>query len=110
MKNIKKLFSGVACGLVLAFATGVSGQDIKQGAATVVRLKGAASYTLENGPNAKWIPLIVGKILPAGTTIKTEPDAIVDVVLGKTLNEPLALSTPDRISYAPDSLVRGLFS
>jgi len=110
MKNIQNLFSALVCGLVLTFATSVSAQDAKQGIATVVRIKGSASYTLESGPDAKWIPLVPGKVLQAGATIKTEPEAIVDVVLGKGVNGLLSSSTPDRISYAPDSLVRGLVS
>jgi hypothetical protein len=107
MKNIQIWFSAVVCGLVLAFTAGASAQNIVQGVATIVRIRGEASYTLESGPNQKWIPLVVGKILKPGSTIKTEPDAMVDVVLGKSIDMPQARPTPDSISLAPDSLVRG---
>jgi FecR protein len=107
MKNILNLFSAVICGLVLAFTTGASAQDIKQGVATVVRIQGEASYTLESGPNAKWIPLVAGKIVQAGATIRTEPGAMVDVVLGKQIQMPQAQGFPNAIGPAPDSLVRG---
>jgi hypothetical protein len=107
MKNIHILFSAVVCGLVLSFAAAASAQNIVPGVATVVRVRGEASYTLESGPNAKWIPLVAGKVLKAGSTIKTEPDAMADVVLGKSVEFPQARPTPDAISLAPDSLVRG---
>jgi hypothetical protein len=108
MKNIQALFSTAVCGLVLAFAGTVSAQDSKPGIATVVRVRGEASYTLESGPNPKWIPLVPGKILTAGATVKTEPDAMVDMVLGKNIKMPQAASVPDAISLAPDSPVRGM--
>jgi len=91
----------------LSFSAAAPAQNIVQGVATVVRVRGEASYTLESGPNAKWIPLVAGKILQAGATIKTETGALVDVVLGKTVEFPQARPTPDSISLAPDSLVRG---
>jgi hypothetical protein len=106
MKNIHILFSAAVCGLVLAFTAGASAQDIKQGVATVVRVQGEASYTL--GGNDGWHPLVVGKILQAGSSVKTEADALVDVVLGKNIAMPQAHPTPDRIGPAADSPVRGM--
>ena len=105
---MKNLFLVMACGL--AVVVSASAQEIKQGVATVVRVKGEASYTLENGPDAKWIPLVAGKVLQAGATIKTEPDAMVDIMLGKSTDMPIdaAHPIPDRISPAPDSAVRGM--
>jgi FecR protein len=108
MKNIQALFSAAVCGLVFGFTGVASAQDIKQGVATVVRVRGEASYSLESGPNAKWIPLVAGKILHAGATIKTQPDGLVDVVLGKQVDMPQASPVPERISLAPDSPVRGM--
>jgi hypothetical protein len=108
MKNIQILFSAAVCGLVLAFTAAASAQDVKQGIATVVRVRGEASYTLEGGPNPKWIPLVAGKILHAGATIKTEAGGMVDVVLGKAIDMPQAVSVPDKISLAPDAPVRGM--
>jgi hypothetical protein len=108
MKTTQNLFFALVCSLVLAFATASSAQDIKQGVATVVRVQGEASYTLETGPNAKWIPLVAGKVLLAGASLKTEPGALVDVVLGKDIQMPQARPSPDRISFAPDSLERGM--
>jgi len=108
MKNIQILFIAGVCGLVLTFASAASAQDVKQALATVVRVQGAASYTL--GGNDGWHPLVAGKILWAGATIKTEPDALVDVVLGKQIEMPQAHPTPDKISLAPDAPVRGMVS
>ncbi len=105
MKKIQTLFSVAVCGLVLA-VTSAWAQDAKQGVATVVRVKGGASYTL--GGEDEWHPLVVGKLLTAGASIKTEPDAVVDVVLGKNIDMPQAHPTPDKITLAPDASVRGL--
>jgi hypothetical protein len=106
MKNIQTLFSAAVCGLVLAFTSAAFAQDVKEGVATVVRVKGEASYTL--GGNDTWHPLVAGKILRPGSAIKTEADATVDVVLGKSIEMPQVHSVPDNISLAPDSAVRGM--
>lgn len=106
MKNIQTLFSAAVCGLVLTFTSAAIAQDVKEGVATVVLVKGEASYTL--GGNDGWHPLEAGKILRPGSAIKTEPDAMVDVVLGKSIKMPQAKLLPDRISLAPDSPVRGM--
>ncbi|MDD5139250.1 MAG: FecR domain-containing protein [Verrucomicrobiales bacterium] len=108
MKNIQSVFSAAVCGLVVAFTAAASAQDIKQGVATVVRVQGPASYTLESGPNPKWIPLVAGKVLMAGSSIRTGPDATVDMVLGKNIQMPQAHPSPDRIAPAADAAVRGL--
>jgi hypothetical protein len=105
MKNIKTLFAAAACGLALTFVTAVSAQD-KQGIATIVRVQGEASYSL--GGNDTWHPLVPGKTVPAGASIKTGPDALVDVVLGQNVAMPQAYSTPDGIGPAPDAPVRGM--
>jgi hypothetical protein len=106
MKNIKFLFSAAFCGLFFAFAVTASADDMKQGVATVVTVKGEASYTLGGGDG--WHPLVVGKILQAGSSISTKPDAVVDVILGKSFPVTLATRNPDRVSLASDSAVRGM--
>ena len=108
MKNIQTLFSTAVCGLLLNFTLAASAQDSKQGVATVVRVQGGASYTLGGGDG--WHPLVAGKVLKAGSTISTKPDGAVDVVLGKAVGMPQAHPTPDRISAAADSPVRGMIS
>ena len=110
MKNIPTLFTAALCGLVLAFTATVSAQDVKQGVVTVVRVQGVASYSLETGPNAKWIPLVAGKILTAGSGLRTGPDATVDLVLGKHIELPQARLVPDRVALAADSPVRGMIT
>lgn len=101
MKNIQTLFSAAVCGLVLAITSTALAQSAKEGVATVFRVQGEASYTL--GGNDGWHPLVAGKILRPGSTIKTESDGSVDVVLGKTVEMPQAHPVPDKISLAPDS-------
>ena len=75
------------------------------GVATVVRISGPARYSLGDG---RWHPLVVGKILAAGSIIQTGPDAMVDIVLGKKQLMPQADPAPNRISEAADPNVRGL--
>jgi hypothetical protein len=109
MKKIQFLFAAAVCGLVTSFTIAAAAEDaVKQGVATVVRVKGQASYTL--GGSDTWHPLVAGKILQAGSTISTKPDAIVDVVLGKQAVMPQPQPAPDRISMAADSPVRGMIS
>lgn len=111
MKKIQNLFSAAVCGLVLVFTGAASAQDVVQGVATVMRVRGEASYTRQSGVNPKWIPLEAGEMLTAGMTIKTEPDAMVDLALGESADiMPQAVSVPQAISPAADSPVRGLAS
>jgi hypothetical protein len=109
MKKIQFLVYAAVCIVLISCAAAAYGEDVtKQGVATVIRVKCQASYTL--GGNDTWHPLVAGKILQAGSTIRTRPDAIVDVILGKQAVMPQAQPTPDRISLAADSPVRGLIS
>src|ERR1019366_8852433 len=100
---MKALIFAVVCSAVLTF--NASAQNIKQGLATILRIQGEARYSLGDG---NWHPLTVGKILTAGAVIQTAHNAMVDMVLGKQVEMPQAKTVPDRISYAPDPLVRGL--
>jgi hypothetical protein len=113
MKNIQTLFAAVICGLVLVSVTTASAQGSKPGIVTVVRVVGPASYTLESGPDAKWLPLLAGRLLAAGSTIRTSSRSTVDLVLGKDIKMPQARLSADPISSeqvgpAADSRVRGL--
>ena len=103
---MKNLLSIATCGLFLAATMAVSADQVKQALATVVRVEGQASYTL--GGNDGWHPLVAGKLLWAGSTIRTRQDALVDIALGKQVQMPQAHGAPDRISPAADSNERGL--
>jgi FecR protein len=100
---MKALIFAAVCSATLAF--NASAQNIKQAWATVVRIEGEARYSLGDG---KWHPLNVGKTLTAGAVVQTAHNGMVDMVLGKQIQMPQAHTFPDRISYAPDPLVRGL--
>jgi hypothetical protein len=102
MKKIQTFLTAVVCGSILfTFASVAGAQDTKQGVATVVRVKGQASYTL--GGNDEWHPLVAGKVLNPGSAINT-----VDVVLGKAIEMPQASPAPNGVSLAPDPEVRGM--
>jgi len=105
MKYIQVLSGVAVCGFALSLAGNALAQSpIHAGVATVVRISGEASYSVGDG---KWHPLVAGKLLAAGAVVKTEPDAAVDLVLGKTIGMPQATPVPDRISAAADDPVRG---
>lgn len=70
----------VVSGLVLAMVTTLAAQSATQGAAKVVRIKGAARFTTGNNV---WQPVKVGALLRAGTVIQTASEgSYVDLVLG----------------------------
>lgn len=102
MKKLQILLAAAMCGVVL----NVSAQSGVSGYATVVRVQGAAYYSL--GAGEREYPLVAGKSLPAGAIIRTENNGVVDVVLGKAVEAPQAAWQPDRITLAADSPVRGM--
>lgn len=95
-------------GVLLNTALSASAQSAKSGYATVIRVKGAASYSLDGGTHK--FPLVAGQFLEPGAGIYTGEDGVVDVILGKSLDVPQAAWKPDRISLAADSPVRGMVS
>jgi len=107
MKKIQSMFGFALCGILLGVVCTASAESAKPGYATVIRIEGAVSYTL--GDNI-WHPLVPGKYLPAGSSIRTGDNGVADVVLGQQVEFPQASGVPDRISLAPDSNVRGMIS
>ncbi len=105
MKNLKTLITTVALGLLAAAISSVQAQQSRPGFATAIRTQGIVTYTLGDG---KWYPLVPGKYLPPGSSIHTGENGTVDIILGKSIQLPQAKWTPDRISQAPDSPVRGM--
>jgi hypothetical protein len=105
MKKIQSIVGIALCGIILGAACTASAEVSKRGYATVVRVQGLVSYTL--GDNV-WHPLVPGKYLPAGSSIRTGDNGVADVVLGQAVEFPQAGGVPDRISLASDSAVRGM--
>ena len=66
----------VACGMAVAMITNVSAGDAKQRTGKVVRVKGAARYSVGNNV---WQPLKVGESLKAGAVVQTAKDSSVDI-------------------------------
>jgi len=105
MKNFKIVLSALV-GLALAgMATTASAQGTKQGYATAVRIEGNVTYSLGQGQPE--YPLVAGKYLPPGSIIFTKDNGVVDLILGKSVDLPQAKWSPERISPAADSPVRG---
>ena len=106
MKKLQTFLAIAMSGVLINLAA--SAQPSKPGYATVIRIQGEVSYSLDGG--AHKFPLVPGKFLESGAAIYTGEDGVADIVLGKAQNLPQASWTPDRISYAPDSPVRGMVS
>jgi hypothetical protein len=76
----------------------LAAQTVNQGAAKVVRLKGAARYSTGNNV---WQPLKVGDVVKGGTIIQTAGKSSVDLVLGDG-SAPVARPVPaEMVSYQP---------
>lgn len=101
---MNKILAAV-CGAILSATLVAQADDAVQGGATIVRVQGPASYSVDGGHT--WIPLVPGEILGAGASIRTRDNAIVDVVLARSVALPQATTVPTRIGYAPDSNIRG---
>jgi hypothetical protein len=107
MKKFQTLLGIALCGVLLNLGLTASAQPAKPGYATAVRVKGLASYSLGDD---KWHPLVPGKYLPPGSSIRTGEDGTVDIVLGKAIELPQAKWAPERISQAVDAPVRGMIT
>ena len=111
MKKFQVLLMPALCGVLISLAAPVSAQTADSGFATVVRVDGLASYTLGDD---RWVPLVAGKILPEGVTIRTGHNGVVDVVLGKDVNlphnAPQVNGLPAHPSAANDEPVRGMIA
>ena len=101
MKETRSLLNSlVACGVALAMVSTLAAQTVNQGAAKVVRLKGAARYTTGNND---WQPLKVGDIVKPGTIIQTAAKSRVDLVLGDG-SAPVARPVAgEMLSYQPSA-------
>ncbi len=78
MKTRNYVKTLVACGVVLALFSSAMAQEVKQGTARVVRIKGAARYSTGNNI---WLELKVGTDLKPGAIIQTAADSSVDLWL-----------------------------
>lgn len=106
MKNIQML---AVLGMTLLLGGISYAQDFtKPAAITVVRVQGEARYSVDG---KAWHPLVVGKVLRAGTVIETATGSSADLVFSGT-PVPIAETTPapqnlPLVSIAPDPNVRG---
>ncbi|HVV02559.1 MAG TPA: FecR domain-containing protein [Verrucomicrobiae bacterium] len=109
MKNIKTFIGGLAvCAMLAAMMSPALAQEVVQGKARVVRMRGHARVTTGGGV---WHPVKVGEILNAGSIIQTDNHrgSYVDLVLGDGTapiasvgaNGPAAAATPILASYQP---------
>lgn len=99
MKKTQSILNSlVACGVALAMVSTLAAQSGDQGAAKVIRLKGAVRYSTGNNV---WQPLKLGDVVRPGTAIQTAADSRVDLALGDA-SAPVARPMPsDMISYQP---------
>ena len=82
MKQTRSIINNVIAGVIgLTMISTLAAQNVREGTATVVRIKGPARYTVGNNV---WQPLKVGVVLKAGTIVQTstQKGSFVDLVLG----------------------------
>lgn len=106
MKKLQTLLAIVMGGALLNAGWSASAQPAKPGFATVIRVRGEVSYSLDKGVHK--YPLVQGKFLEAGSTIYTGEHGEVDMILAKAIEAPQATWAPQRISLAVDAPVRGM--
>ena len=111
MKKFQILLVPVLCGVLCSLVAPAFAQTADSGFATVVRVDGLASYSLGDD---RWVPLVAGKILPEGVTIRTGHNGVVDVVLGKDISLPQHAQQvnglPSNPSAASDAPARAMVS
>ena len=112
MKQTRSLINNLIAGAVaLAMISTLAAQTVREGTATVVRIKGPARYTTGNNV---WQPLKVGVVLKPGTIVQTstQKGSFVDLVLGggkASVPQPAVLkpsipsSMASSMSYQPSS-------
>ncbi len=108
MKKLQTLLAIAMGGVLLNAGLTASAQPAKPGYATVARVRGEASYSLDKGVHK--YPLVQGKYLEPGATIYTGANGEVDVILAKAIQLPQAAWSPRQIALASDAPVRGFVS
>jgi len=104
MKNYKLLLSLVAVGASLLFNVAAKADEgTRDGVVTVVGIRGHGDYSIDGGH--AWIPLVVGKELPAGSMLRSEALSLVDVLIGKPFDYKV---TKDLLSRDPKAPARNL--
>ena len=102
MKQTQKLLNVlVVLGITLTTATSAAAQDVKERAAKVVRIQGAARYS--SGDNL-WQPLKVGDIVKPGTVIQTAQNSFVDIVIDQSGGAMAATATSSSSPASRDYL------
>ena len=106
MKNYKLLLAGVMGGAVMLFNLAALADNDRPGVVTVIGLQGRAQYSIDGGHT--WTPAVVGKVLAAGSLLRTDDKSVVDVLVGKTSAEETAefLQHNQRFNPAPNILPR----
>jgi len=97
MKQTRSLFNSLIAGAVAyAMISTLAAQTVKEGEATVVRIKGPARYTMGNNV---WQPLKVGVVLKPGTIVQTstQQGSFVDLAFGAATGE----GAPQPAAYTP---------
>ncbi len=108
MKLTNMTLTWMVAGMVsIALVVGANAQTTKERTGKVVRIKGAARYSMGN---KIWQPLKVGTILKAGSVVQTAADSYADIVLsedatadGVSMPPPHPASSPTALIPSPSS-------
>ena len=101
MKLTNKTLTWLVAGVVsIVLVTGANAQTTKERTGKVVRIKGAARYSMGN---KVWQPLKVGTILKSGSVVQTAADSYADIVLNEeTTAETVSMPRP---AASPNALI-----
>ena len=96
MKMIKSLLAA-SCASLLAFIAVASAEGAQNGFVTAVRVEGQVEYNLGDG---LWHPLVPGKILAQGATVRSLGESSADLVLGREIQFNPALPHPNQLGQS----------
>ena len=104
MKHVQLFSAAILAVAPLTLSAKAATLGTQPGCATIVRAVGQVEYNLGDG---QWHPVVAGKVLPPGSTIRTLFNGHADVVLGREIQFPQAKPNPERIGQASDGQVTG---
>ena len=95
MKNIKYLLAACAVTTLLVWAAPARVEAAQNGFVTAVRVDGQVEYNLGDG---LWHPLVQGKVLTQGATVRSIGESSADLVLGREIQYNPGMPHPVQVN------------
>ena len=100
MKNIKYLLAACAVTTLLGLAAPARVEAAQNGFVTAVRVDGQVEYNLGDG---LWHPLVQGKVLSQGATVRSIGESSADLVLGREIQYTPGMPHPTQVDAGSSS-------